>query len=162
MIGGLFGRRAPDWRTRAAHTDDCERFADLHGASFARDWSPEEFESLIAEPNVLAHALHERPGGAVAGFALSRLAADEAEILSIAVEPSLRGRGGGHALLAAHLTALAGRGVSRVFLEVDEGNISAGRLYARFGFHEVARREAYYARADGTRGAARVLATTLG
>jgi ribosomal-protein-alanine N-acetyltransferase len=162
MSDGFFGWRAPNWRTRDGHSDDAALFSSLHARSFARGWSEEEFESLISEPGVIAHALCEQPGAPIVGFALSRMAVDEAEILSIAVLPNRRGRGGGHTLLAAHLTALASRGTSRVFLEVDEGNAPANTLYARFGFREVGRREAYYARADGTRGAARVLSTTLG
>jgi ribosomal-protein-alanine N-acetyltransferase len=162
MMGALFDWRTPDWRTRDARPADADRLAALHRQSFARDWSEQEFESLLSEPNVLGHGLCDRPGLPIVGFALSRMAAGEAEILSIAVAPARRGRGGGHALLSAHITALAGRGVTRLFLEVDEGNAAANTLYARFGFAEVGRREAYYARADGSRGAARVLAVTLG
>jgi [ribosomal protein S18]-alanine N-acetyltransferase len=48
-----------------------------------------------------------------------------------------------------HLRRLAGYGVATVFLEVDERNEPARRLYAGFGFAEVGRRESYYAEADG-------------
>ncbi|GGE29026.1 ribosomal-protein-alanine acetyltransferase [Agaricicola taiwanensis] len=161
MSDALFGWRTPDWRTREGHPADSELFSALHGQCFARAWSEEEFESLLSEPGVVAHIACDRPGAPMVGLALSRIAADEAEILSIAILPARRGRGGGHALLAAHLNALAGRGVARVFLEVDEENTSANILYARFGFREVGRREAYYARADGTKGAARVLSAAL-
>jgi ribosomal-protein-alanine N-acetyltransferase len=47
-------------------------------------------------------------------------------------------------LLDLHLRRLAGIGVRRVFLEVDEGNIPARKLYARAGFRDVGRRETYY------------------
>jgi ribosomal-protein-alanine N-acetyltransferase len=40
-----------------------------------------------------------------------------------------------------------------VFLEVDEGNAAARRLYARFGFDNVGRRPAYYPQ-SGTAGSA--------
>ncbi len=50
-------------------------------------------------------------------------------------------------LLTRHLGRLAALGIARIFLEVDEDNRAALRLYARAGFREVGRREGYYARA---------------
>ena len=72
-------------------------------------------------------------GRKLAGFILSRLAADEAEILSIAVAAARRGRGLGGRLLDLHLRRLAGLGAKAVFLEVDEDNTPARRLYAPGG-----------------------------
>jgi ribosomal-protein-alanine N-acetyltransferase len=102
---------------------------------------------------VVAHVARAGNRGAPAGFMLSRRAADEAEILTVAVAPAERGRGIARALLARHLGRLAALGITRVFLEVDDGNRPALRLYARAGFREVGRREGYYARAEGARAA---------
>ena len=62
------------------------------------------------------------PAHGFAGFVVSRTAADEAEILSIAVAPEFRGAGVARRLLDVHLRRLAGYGVAAVFLEVDEHN----------------------------------------
>ncbi len=70
------------------------------------------------------------------------------------VAPGHRGDGLGGVLLAAHLARLAEEGATRVFLEVEEGNESAERLYRHFDFREVGRRKGYYPKADGTRVAA--------
>ena len=86
-----------------------------------------------------AHAI-----AALHGFILSRLVAGEAEILSVAVSSARRGRGLARALLNLHLRRLAGLGARAVFLEVDEDNEPARRLYQRAGFHEVGRRPGYY------------------
>ena len=67
------------------------------------------------------------------------------EILSVAVAPRWRGRGLSRPLLDLHLRRLAGLGVRTVFLEVDEKNAPAGRLYRRAGFYVVGRRQGYYA-----------------
>jgi ribosomal-protein-alanine N-acetyltransferase len=83
------------------------------------------------------------------GFAVSRIAADEAEILSIAVAEAYRGRGLSRQLLLTHLGHLAGRGVRTVFLEVEENNQPARRLYDRAGFTVAGRRERYYREAGG-------------
>jgi ribosomal-protein-alanine N-acetyltransferase len=77
------------------------------------------------------------------------MAADEAEILSIAVDAGHRGRGLSRNFLLTHLGHLAGRGVRSIFLEVEENNAPARRLYERTGFAVVGRRERYYKQPDG-------------
>ncbi|WP_291864052.1 ribosomal protein S18-alanine N-acetyltransferase [Bradyrhizobium sp.] len=131
----------------AATQRDAARLAQLHGASFHRGWGETEFEIMLAERNTLVHRL--RLGRKIIGFAVSRMAADEAEILSIAVAADQRGRGLSRNLLLTHLGHLAGRGVRAVFLEVEENNQPARRLYERAGFAVVGRRERYYREADG-------------
>jgi [ribosomal protein S18]-alanine N-acetyltransferase len=83
-------------------------------------------------------------GDDLAGFIISRLAADEAEILSVAVAASARGRGIAGKLLDLHMRRLAGLGVGAIFLEVGNDNAPALRLYAAAGFAEVGRRGGYY------------------
>ena len=126
---------------------DAPVLAQLHGASFHRGWGEGEFESMLTERNTLVHRL--RSGRKVIGFAVSRMAADEAEILSIAVASSHRGRGLSRTLLLTHLGHLAGRGIRTVFLEVEENNQPARRLYDRTGFAVVGRRERYYRQPGG-------------
>jgi len=79
------------------------------------------------------------------GFALGRVQADQAEILTIAVRPGARGQGVGRALLNALLAEAAKRGAMDLFLEVAEPNLAARALYARAGAKEVGRRRRYYA-----------------
>ena len=88
---------------------DAARLAQLHGASFHRGWGEGEFEVMLTERNTLVHRL--RLGRKIIGFAVSRMAADEAELLSIAIDASQRGRGLSRNLLLTHLGHLAGRGV---------------------------------------------------
>jgi len=126
---------------------DASRLAQLHAASFHRGWGEGEFESMIAERNTLVHRL--RLGRKTIGFAVSRMGADEAEILSIAIDATHRGRGLSRNLLLTHLGHLAGRGVRTIFLEVEENNAPARRLYERAGFAVVGRRERYYRQASG-------------
>jgi ribosomal-protein-alanine N-acetyltransferase len=126
---------------------DAARLAQLHAASFHRGWGEGEFEAMLSERNTLVHRL--RQGRKVIGFAVSRLAADEAEILSIAIDPAQRGRGLSRHLLLTHLGHLAGSGVRSIFLEVEENNRPARRLYERAGFGVVGRRERYYQQPGG-------------
>jgi len=126
----------------AARPVDAAAIAALHGASFRRGWDEDEVSRLLLDGAVAAHlAIIRRT---TVGFIMSRIAADEAEILSVAVAPARRGRGLSRPLLDFHLRSLAGRGVRTVFLEVDEQNQPARRLYRRAGFQEVGRRQDYY------------------
>jgi [ribosomal protein S18]-alanine N-acetyltransferase len=126
---------------------DTAALAQIHGASFHRGWGEDEFERMLSERNTLVHRL--RLGRKIIGFSVSRMAADEAEILSIAVAGTHRGRGLSNTLLLTHLGHLAGRGIRTVFLEVEENNQPARRLYQRAGFSVVGRRERYYQQGGG-------------
>jgi ribosomal-protein-alanine N-acetyltransferase len=162
-FGALFRRCAGPPRTGRLDASQARQVAALHHeGGFARLWEPGECAALLADPAVLAEGVFSRGSNEPAGFVLSRLAADEAEILSIVVARSGRRSGCGRALLAAHLAQLAARGVRRLFLEVEEGNAAAIALYQRFGFAMVGRREGYYPKADGSRAAALVMRLDLG
>ena len=154
-----FARAAP--RIERLHrTERAAALAALHAAAFAQAWDAATFETLILERGTVVQALVA--GEAVAGLALSRVVLDEAEVLSVVVAAASRRAGHGGRLFGAHLGALAAEGVRVVHLEVEEGNAPAFRLYERFGFGAVGRREGYYRRADGTRASAVTMSLELG
>jgi ribosomal-protein-alanine N-acetyltransferase len=157
LLDSLFGRSRPI--LTEANARDAGAIAALHAASFLRGWSEDEVEALLIERNVLTH--RAMTGRALGGFIMSRIAGDEAEILSVAVANSRRGRGLAGALLRLHLGRLAGLAVRTVFLEVDEDNESARKLYRRAGFREVGRREGYYPNGAVSRTAALILRRDL-
>lgn len=128
--------------------------AALHADAFAGQsgeiWSETSIRQLLAMPGafaLLAVQQDEQP----AGFILLRQAADEAEVITLAVHPRLRRRGVARRLLSVGLDKIAGRGARRCFLEVAENNAAARGLYASAGFIDVGRRTAYYRDADGAR-----------
>ena len=126
-LSDLWGNQPGCGRTRDPAR--CAALSQIHGASFHRGWGESEFESMLSERNTLVHRL--RMGRKTIGFSVSRMGADEAEILSIAVAESHRGRGLSNSLLLTHLGHLAGRGIRTVFLEVEENNQPARRLYRK-------------------------------
>ncbi|WP_428530920.1 GNAT family N-acetyltransferase [Rhodopila sp.] len=75
---------------------------------------------------------------------LVRIAADEAEILTLAVRPELRRGGIGSALIADATVRAAAMGAARLFLEVSIANRAARLLYARMGFVKAGTRPHYY------------------
>src|SRR5436305_1980858 len=108
--------------------------------------------SSLIKPKVapIAEALEAaRPGAPYLVGNAAKILADEAELLSIAIDAIQRGRGLSRNLLLTHLGHLAGRGVCKVFLEVEENNQPARRLYEWAGFEVVGRRERYYQQPGG-------------
>ena len=159
MLFGL-GRSSPPV-IRPLRADKAEDCARLHAAGFAHPWSVEEVAALIASVSTLAAAALDPASGRLRGFVLARLAADEAEILTIAVDPAARDKGVGRALLAANLRQATNAGARAMFLEVDAGNAAALALYKRLGFAKVGERPGYYRRKDGVRATAVVMRRAL-
>ncbi len=117
--------------------------AALHAQAFpeARAWPEAEIASLIAPPGFFV--------ASEAGFAIGRVVAGEAELITIAVAPAQRGKGMGHALLSNFETKARTNGATRAFLEVAADNAPARALYAHAGWEEVGRRKGYYPRIGG-------------
>src|SRR5260370_7030023 len=89
-ISRLFARQA---RVSEAGPADACAMAALHAASFHHGWSEDEFGRLLSDRNVRAH--RATAGEILTGFILSRLVLAEAEILSLVVASTRRGRGWG-------------------------------------------------------------------
>jgi [ribosomal protein S18]-alanine N-acetyltransferase len=160
MIFGL--RRFSPPVIRPLRPDRAEACARLHAQGFAHPWSREELAQLIAASSTLAAAALDPANGRLRGFVLSRLAADEAEILTIAVETAARDKGVGRALIGEALRQASNAGAKAMFLEVGKDNAPALALYERFGFVKVGERAGYYRRNDGKRAAAIIMRKALG
>ncbi len=119
-------------------------FSDVYGEA----WQADDLPAVLAMPGTharLAISLTHKP----LGFYLWRQALDEAELLLIAVRPEVRGTGLGHQLMGDLLAQARMLGVTKLFLEVREGNSAALSLYQRSGFETVGRRARYYRGRDG-------------
>lgn len=110
---------------------------------FSDPWSTQDFRDCVSFAVFL---VAETDGGAISGYVVALNAADEGEILNLAVAPNGRRHGLGRALVEQILEVLSARGVRQVYLEVRESNQPARALYAAHGFKEVGRRKQYYRR----------------
>lgn len=142
---------SPAVGVRRAKPADAARFAELHARSFAHPWSSDTFEQMMTDRSIDAFAAEA--GGKAQGFILIRRVADEAELLSIAVDAAYRRCGAGRRLIEAGIAAIAHERIATLFLEVESGNTAALVLYERIGFIEVGRRKGYYRSEDGAKDA---------
>lgn len=133
---------------RAARDSDLPAIVTIELECFRSDpWPRESFEGFIDRAGV-TFLVAEDPyrQGAVCGYGVLMRAADEGEVLNLAVAGGSRGRGIGSALLRNLLESAKREGVRQVYLEVRESNAAALALYAAHGFAVAGRRRAYYQR----------------
>lgn len=131
---------------RAMTPADLEAVADLTHRADPFGWTLRNFSDAHASGNTLTVLTVD---GVTSGIAAVMHVLDESELLEIAVQPAMQGRGYGKALLA-HAIALARRnGAVRMFLEVRESNARARKMYTSFGFEETGRRKNYYPTENG-------------
>jgi ribosomal-protein-alanine N-acetyltransferase len=130
----------------AAGVEAADALAALHACAFDQPWSGPEIARLLDNPIAFALIASD---AAPQGFLLAWVAAEDCEILTLAVAPEARRRGVASKLIAAAMAAATVRGASAMALDVAEDNVAARGLYAHLGFAEVGRRPRYYARAEG-------------
>ena len=128
---------------------DAAGMAAVHATSFDEPWGPEEIAALLDGPGGFGLVVREPAAEAIVAFILARAVADEAEVLTLAVDPARRRSGVGQALVEAAAIAAAAAGAHALFLEVASDNIAALALYRAAGFGQVGQRPAYYHRATG-------------
>ncbi|MEL7190120.1 MAG: GNAT family N-acetyltransferase [Pseudomonadota bacterium] len=126
--------------------------------AYGEAWNRRQIADALSMPSTHALLVDSR-GNAIqseedeadaAGFVLSRHAADEEELLLIAVAPQFRRAGLGDILINAFFDKAASRGVARVFLEMRKGN-PAEHLYRKAGFAPIGERRQYYRMSNGTK-----------
>lgn len=150
MLSWLSAPRAVD----AVKPTDYDTLEEIHAVSFPAHWSADEQAAMASGPGVATFVA--RRGSATAsrrpvGFITVRRAADEGEVLTMAVHPRHRRAGVGRLLLDHALDHFRQAQVVDVFLEVDPLNTAAISLYRGAGFEVVGERPDYYGGADGPR-----------
>ena len=128
-------------------SQDYALLAKLHAACFETAWSEKEIADLLASPGCAA--LTAQCDDGIVGLLIYRVVADEAEIMTIGVDPAFQRRGAGLHIVSAAQQLLKSFKIKSLFLEVAADNKDAISLYSRASFSNVGRRKAYYARKNG-------------
>ena len=132
----------------------------MHARLFDPAWDAESIVRLIEHPASSSFIAQIREPRALAGFVIGRIAADEAEVLSIGVAPEWQRRGIGRQMAEGLVRAARRAEVKRLFLEVAADNDAAVALYEGLGFKIAGARKAYYQRAGRHNVDAVILAST--
>jgi ribosomal-protein-alanine N-acetyltransferase len=127
--------------------------------AYGEGWTRSQCAGILPMAGVTLRLAEGRDGG-VAGFALARAVADEAELLLIAVDPKAQQAGIGSALVDDFVEIATASGARRLHLEVRDGN-TAIALYERAGFSLAGRRRDYYRGTDGRKRDALTLAMEI-
>jgi ribosomal-protein-alanine N-acetyltransferase len=145
-------------------SSDADALVDIHAEAFVRAWSADDFAVLVNSGNVFALGVRRESifgMRRLVGFVIVRVAADEAEILTIAVRRAARGKGHGRLLMEEAMRRLYRDRVAACFLEVDRGNAAAIGLYRTLGFEDVGIRKGYYRAGADPAGSALVMRLQL-
>ena len=129
------------WTIRAMEPGDLPRCAAIE-ATAPDPWTePQLAEELASDFGRLFVACRD---GQTAGLAVFQLAAGEASLNALTVDPAARRQGAGRALLTGALAALRAEGAQSCFLEVRAGNAAARALYESVGFAAAGVRRGFY------------------
>jgi len=135
-----------DVSVRSMRHEDLAHVSDIERRSYDFPWSHGVFrDCLLAGYQCIVLECD----GDVAGYGILSVAAGEAHILNLCVDPKLRSLGYGERLLDEMLFRARTSSVREIFLEVRPSNVNALALYRKKGFHKVADRPAYYQAHDG-------------
>ena len=147
----------PPVSIRAMGHQDLAMVSDIERRSYEFPWSHGVFRDCLLAGY---HCMVLLSDGRISGYGILSIAAGEAHILNLCVDPNYRSHGYGERLLDAILAQSRSASVREIFLEVRPSNTIALALYRKKGFHKVARRPAYYQATEGREDAA-VLAKKL-
>lgn len=128
---------------RPLREHDLARVVQIELATFSDPWTRSSFAETLAREEVSGLAVDDDQGRLI-GYGICVVAADEGEILNLAVDPAARRRGIGRLLVDAMVDRLRQGGASQIFLEVRRSNTAAIALYQAAGFSLLGERRGYY------------------
>lgn len=120
--------------------EDTPVIAQIEAECFSDNWSENAISMQIDRQQIIVY----KDDNKVIGYCIFMTAADEGEILRIAVKPDARKGGIGRKLLDRAVKIMKSRGASEIFLEVRPSNKDAVSLYEKYGFIKTGIRKNYY------------------
>ena len=126
---------------RALHEHDLDAVMAIELRGYPFPWTRGIFVDCLRAGYP---ALAMEDDSVLVGYAVLSIAADEAHLLNICIDPLVQTRGLGRRLLRAMVQLARDHRAQRVFLEVRPSNAPALALYHSEGFNEIGRRPRYY------------------
>lgn len=122
--------------------DDIDAIFSIEERSFSYPFTLGMFVAMVGHRPFLS--LVAEMDGKIVGYIFYSLAADEMELLTVAVDEAYRRRGIARLLIEAMIIDAGSCDVRAIFLEVRVSNIAAQDLYSSLGFNKIAMRPGYY------------------
>ena len=131
---------------RPMRVGDLDAVMAIERRAYPFPWTRGIFDDCL-RAGYPAWVLHGADG--LLGYGVLSIAAGEAHVLNVCVDPARQGQGLGRHLFRALIDEAIRHGAVRVFLEVRPSNPAAIALYHDEGFNEIGRRPRYYPAHDG-------------
>jgi ribosomal-protein-alanine N-acetyltransferase len=128
---------------RRARLADVDRIVEIEDSSFGGEAYDRKLFAEFFHSCGELFLVSERDGK-VGGYMISCIRGEEAELVSLAVDPSARSKGVASALMESTLRRLRRRSIRRISLTVKVTNAKARSLYQRYGFEQVKKAPLYY------------------
>ncbi|MTI08604.1 ribosomal protein S18-alanine N-acetyltransferase [Curvivirga aplysinae] len=139
------------YQLSALQKTDLKEAANVYGRAFVEPWGEAALLELLRMKGAFGYRVTENGSKKLVAFVLARSLFEEAEILTIAVDPIVQGQGLAFTLMQAAEVQAKAQGAEKMFLEVAADNKQAQGLYFKLGYEELSRRKGYYKRVGGIR-----------
>ena len=138
---------------RSASVADIELLTALHEQGFANYWDTSAFNDFFAVAGTgafVAEDTDKNGKNTAIGMVVVRVSHDQADIITIVVIPAYRRLGIARILMEKAMAEALKMGATQMFLDVEDGNNAALRLYENLGFTLLNRRKLYYRQKNGS------------
>ncbi len=127
----------PDHLVAAGDLSDLAEALRIDSAAFEAFWRFDRTAMLEALNSTYRSTMHvvRRPGGGLAGFAITGLGATISYLQRVAVDPRWQGRGIGRSLVRTSARWAERQGAQAIVLNTPMGNRTSTSLYESEGFH---------------------------
>lgn len=135
-------------RLRRMREEDLPFVIEIEGKNYNFPWSEGIFSDCLKSPNYSCWVCMELD--TIVGYSILSMAAGEAHIMNLCVDPDVQGLGVGGKLLD-NMIEYSRKKSESIFLEVRPSNTSAVALYEKKGFNQIGVRKDYYPGENGER-----------
>lgn len=129
--------------------ESAEILQRLHADAFSNYWNVADFNDFFATKGTYAW-LAMSEDGRPAGMVVLRVQYEQSDIITIAVSHLFRRQGIAYALMEQATAFALEKDASVMFLDVEEHNHAAQKLYENLGFIQLSRRKLYYRQKNGS------------
>ncbi|WP_198246658.1 ribosomal protein S18-alanine N-acetyltransferase [methane-oxidizing endosymbiont of Gigantopelta aegis] len=134
-------------RIRYMGPDDLDAVLEIEGKNYNYPWTEAIFKDCLNASNYTCWVIEDQ-NQKVIGYCIISIAAAEAHIMNVCVDPDAQGLGAGRKMLEHMIKYVRGK-AQTIFLEVRPSNRKAVHLYQSLGFNEIGIRKDYYPAAHG-------------